>query len=157
MAKSNTATNGPDLATDRAEFLTQVDRWAAGQAARFAPVLDELIRWSEVNGLEFVHHAGVHHLVKFRVPGAAAAFWSVMPRTGDGAKLTLLNDPRYPEPLRSAARVELARIDGIAAKLEGPPEVAFAKLIWPPYRTRVLELMARLLSGVREEQVVAAA
>jgi hypothetical protein len=138
-----------DLATARADFLEKVEGYASGQSARFAPVLDEMIRWSEANGLEFTHHTGVHDLVKFSVPGAKMAFWSATPRTGDGAKLTLLNDPRFPEPLRTLAREELARIDGKAALPESVPELAFTKLIWAPYRARVLELMAGLLEGLK--------
>ena len=137
-----------DLATARADFLERVEGYAPGQAARFAPALDELIRWSEASGLEFTPHAGVHDLVKFSAPGAAMAFWSAAPRAGDGAKLTLLNDPRFPEPLRALARDELARIDGKPFRPEGVPEVAFTQLIWAPYRARVLDLMARLLDGV---------
>ena len=108
-----------DLATARADFLEKVEGYASGQSARFAPPLDELIRWSEENGLEFTPHAGVHDLVKFSVPGSKMAFWSATPRTGDGAKLTLLNDPRFPEPLRTLARDELARIDGKAVTTRG--------------------------------------
>ena len=141
-----------DLATARADFLEKVEGYASGQSARFAPPLDELIRWSEANGLEFTPHAGVHDLVKFSAPGAKMAFWSATPRTGDGAKLTLLNDPRFPEPLRTLARDELARIDGKAFQPEGIPELAFTKLIWEPYRVRVLELMARLLDGLRRPE-----
>jgi hypothetical protein len=141
-----------DLATARDGYLKKVEAYAAGQSARFAPPLDELIRWSEANGLEFTPHAGVHDLVKFSVRGAAMAFWTAAPRTGDGAKLTLLNDPRFPEELRTLARDELARIDGRAAQPDGVPEVAFTKLIWGPYRARVLELMARLLDGVRRPE-----
>jgi hypothetical protein len=137
-----------DLATARADFLEKVEGYAAGQSARFAPALEELIRWSEANGLEFTHHTGVHDLVKFSVPGAGMAFWSATPRTGDGAKLTLLNDPRFPEPLRALARGELAAVDGKAVQPGGVPEVAFTKLIWVPYRARVLDLMARLLDGL---------
>jgi hypothetical protein len=137
-----------DLATARADFLEKVEGYAAGQSARFAPALEELIRWSEAHGLEFKHHTGVHDLVKFSVPGAGMAFWSATPRTGDGAKLTLLNDPRFPEPLRALARDELAAIDGKAAQPEAVPEVAFTMLIWAPYRARVLDLMARLLAGL---------
>ena len=128
-----------DLATARAGFLAKVNRYASGESARFAPALDELIRWSEENGLEFTHHSGVHDLVKFSVPGAKMAFWSAAPRTGDGGKLTLLNDSRFPEPLRTVARDELARIDGKAALPGDVPEVAFTMLIWEPYRKRVLE------------------
>jgi hypothetical protein len=138
-----------DLATARADFLEKVEGYAVGQSQRFAPALDELIRWSEANGLEFTHHTGVHDLVKFTVPGTKMAFWSATPRTGDGAKLTLLNDPRFPEPLRTLARVELADVDGKSAPAEGVPEVAFTKLIWGPYRARVLDLMGRLLDGLR--------
>ena|SRR5437763_3776948 len=141
-----------DLATARAGFLEKVEGYAPDQSVRFAPALDELTRWSEAHGLEFTHHAGVHDLVKFSAPGATMAFWSVTPRTGDGAKLTVLNDPRFPEPLRALARNELARIDGKAAQPEAVPEVAFTKLIWGPYRARVLDLMARLLDGLRRTE-----
>jgi hypothetical protein len=141
-----------DCAKARAEFLERVEGYASGQSARFAPALDELIRWSEANGLEFAPHAGVHDLVKFSAPGATMAFWSATPRVSDGAKLTLLNDRRFPEPLRTLARDELARIDGKAVRPEGVPEVAFTKLIWGPYRVRVLDLMARLLDGMRQPE-----
>jgi len=138
-----------DLATARADFLEKVEEYASRQSPRFAPALDELIAWSEENGLEFTHHTGVQDIVKFSLPGAKMAFWSATPRPDDGAKLTLLNDPRFPEPLRTVARAELARIDGKPLQDEGVPEVAFTKLIWAPYRARVLDLMARLLDGVR--------
>ncbi|HVK18809.1 MAG TPA: hypothetical protein VM533_17895 [Fimbriiglobus sp.] len=141
-----------DLTTARADFLEKVEGYAPGQSARFAPALDELIRWSEANGLEFTHHTGVHDLVKFSVPGSKMAFWSATPRTGDGAKLTLLNDPRFPEPLRTLARDELARIDRKAAPNGDVPEVAFTNLIWGPYRERVLDLMARLFDGLRQPE-----
>lgn len=141
-----------DLTTARADFLEKVEGYASGQSARFAPPLDELIRWSEANGLEFTHHPGVHDLVKFSVPGARMAFWSATPRTGDGAKLTLLNDPRFPEPLRTLARDELAQIDRTVALPGEVPEVAFTNLIWEPYRKRLLDLMARLLDGVRQPE-----
>jgi len=138
-----------DLATARAGFLAKVHGYASGQAARFAPALDELIRWSGENGLEFTRHSGVHDLIKFSVPGVKMAFWSATPRTGDGGKLTLLNDSRFPEPLRTAARDELARINGKAALPGDVPEVAFTMLIWEPYRIRVLDLMTRLLEGLK--------
>lgn len=138
-----------DLATARADFLKKVEGYASGQSARFAPALEDLIRWSEASGLAFTPHTGVHDLVKFSAPGARMAFWSATPRSGDGAKLTLLNDPRFPEPLRTLARDELAEIDGKVVEPEAVPEVAFTKLIWAPYRARVLDLMARLLDGMR--------
>ena len=141
-----------DLATARADFLWKVKGYVSGQSARFAPVLDDLIRWSEANGLEFTPHAGPHDLVKFSAPGARMAFWSATPRTGDGAKLTLLNDTRFPERLRTLARDELAQIGGKAALPGTIPEVAFAMLIWEPYRVRVLDLMARLLDGIRHPE-----
>jgi len=148
-----------DLVTAIDKFLAKVEVWAPGQAVRFAPVLDDLIKWSEENswGVQFTHHTGVHHLVKYCVPGITTPFWSVVPRTSDGARLTLMNDPhpRYPEALRTEARIELARIDGVAAKTEGVPEVAFTKLIWAPYRERVLDLMTRLLNGVHGRVPVA--
>jgi hypothetical protein len=146
-----------DLATARAEFLAKVEGYAAGQSARFAPALDELIRWSEANGLDFTPHAGVHDLVKFTVSGAKMAFWSATPRTGDGAKLTLLNDPRFEESLRTMAREELARIDDKEIKPGGVPELAFTKLIWGPHRAAVLDLMGRLLDGLRRHAAGASA
>jgi hypothetical protein len=139
-----------DLATTRADFLGRVEGYASGQSARFATPLDELIRWSEENGLEFTPHAGVHDLLKFSAPGTKMTFWSAAPRTGDGAKLTLLNDSRFPEPLRTIARNELAEIDGKAAKADAVPELAFTKLLWAPYRAQVLNLMARMLDGMRQ-------
>jgi hypothetical protein len=135
-----------DLATARAEFLAKVEGYADGQSARFAPALDELIRWSGENGLAFTPHTGVHDVFKFSAPGAKMAFWSATPRTKDGAKLTLLNDPRFPEPLRALAREELAAIGDRPP--EGVPELAFTNLIWGPYRARVLDLMGRLLDGI---------
>ena len=36
-----------------------------------------------------------------------------------------------------------------AMEPEAVPEVAFTKLIWAPYRARVLGLMGRLLDGIR--------
>ncbi|MFO0851620.1 MAG: hypothetical protein U0871_24120 [Gemmataceae bacterium] len=137
-----------DLATAKARLLAKVEGYAPGQAVRFTPALDELIRWSEENGLRFAPHAGVHHLVKFCVPGRSAPFWAATPRTGDGCKLTLLADPRFPEPLRTVARTELARIDWKPVKPDGPPEVAFTKLIWPPHRAAVLALMTQLLAEI---------
>ena len=94
MAKNMTIGKASDLATARADFLARVEGWAGGQAARFAPVLDELIRWSDGNGLEYAPHPGIHDLVKYRLPGSDP-FWAVVPRTGDGAKLALLY-PRAP-------------------------------------------------------------
>jgi hypothetical protein len=138
-----------DLATARADFLARVEGYASGQAVRFTPPLDELIAWSATNGLAFMPHAGVNDLVKFADAGATMAFWSVTPRTGDGAKFTLLNDSQFPEALRTLARDELSDINRKAAQPKGVPEVAFTKLIWPPYRQRVMDLMARLLDGVR--------
>jgi hypothetical protein len=79
-----------------------------------------------------------------RYAAGGRIFWSVVARTGDGAKLTLRNDPGFPELLRGEAR-----LDGNAEKEGGGPEVALTKLIWALYRTKVLEQMARLLGGVR--------
>ena len=137
------------LESARSLFLTKVEGYASGQASRFAPALDELIRWSDENSLKFTHHTGTHDLVKFSVAGAKMTFWSVTPRMSDGAKFTLLNDSRFDESLRCEARDELARIDGKAALPRGIPEVAFTKLIWGPYRERVLDLMDRLLECVK--------
>src|SRR5258706_13464813 len=98
------------LAAARAGFLDKVEGYAPGQADRFAPALDELIRWSEDRGLVFAPRRGVAELVRFAEPGSGLTFWTATPRTGDGAKLTLLDAPRFPEPLRAIARDELARI-----------------------------------------------
>ena len=143
-----------DLLTARASFLDKVNNYAPGEAIRFTAPLDEVIRWSETNELVFTE-SKAKELVKFSVPGARAAFWCAAPRTLDGAKFTLLGDASFSETLRAAARDELARIDGRALLTEGAPTLAFTKLIWEPYRTRVLNLMARLLDGVRRTAVEA--
>ena len=140
-----------DLATARDCFLEKVHYYAPGQAVRFTAPLDELIRWSETNELVFTE-SKAKELIKFCVPGVRAAFWTASPRTEDGAKFTLLGDAGFPETLRTAARDELARIDGKPALPEGVPTMPFTKLIWEPYRTRVLDLMTRLLAGVRQAE-----
>jgi hypothetical protein len=145
-----------DFATARTDFLAKVEGYAPGQAVRFTPPLDELIGWSDAKGLAFLPHVGANDVLKFADTGATTAFWAATPRTGDGAKLTLLVDPRLPEALRTLARDELTDIDGKAAQPTGVPEVAFAKLIWPPYRQRVMDLMARLLDGLRRDGAGAA-
>lgn len=138
-----------DVATARATFLARVEDHASGQAARFAPALDELIRWSEGSGLVFRPPTGTQALVRYAA--GRRVFWSAVARTGDGAKLTLLNDPGFPAPLRDEARAALARLDGKAGKGDGVPEVGLTQLIWEPHRRAVLELMARLLAGVRAD------
>jgi len=143
-----------DLATARACFLDRVNGYAPGQAVRFTAPLDELIRWSEANGLVFMP-AKAKDLVKFSAPGSKLAFWSALPRADDGAKFTLLGEPRFPEALRTIARDELARINGKDALAEAAPVLPFTKLIWEPYRTRVLDLMARLLDEVKRDQAKA--
>lgn len=135
-----------DVVTARTNFLSQVESFAPGQSTRFAPAVDELIRWSEENGLRYVPPTGAK--TQIRYAAADRIFWSVVARTGDGAKLTLLNDPGFPGSLRDAARAELAQMDGKAEKEGGVPEVALTKLIWPAYREQALELMARLLGGL---------
>jgi hypothetical protein len=137
-----------DLATARDCFLAKVSYYAPGEAVRFTGPLDALIQWSEANGLVFTP-GKVSEAVKFSVPGSRLAFWSALPRAGDGAKFLLLSEPRFPEPLRAAARDELARIDGKDALPEAVPAMPFTKLIWEPYRTRVLDLMGRLLTEMK--------
>src|SRR5829696_7650695 len=138
-----------DLVAARAGFLAKVESYAPGQAARFAPALDDLIRWSEVNGLTFDLRRRPAELVRFCVPDSKLPFWTATPRTGDGGKLTLLDAPRFPESLRAVARDELALIDRRAAAPDTVPVIAFTQLIWEPYRARVLDLMGRLLEGLR--------
>ena len=45
---------------------------------------------------------------------------------------------------------ELSRINGQRSVPGTLPELAFIKLVWEPYRVRVLDLMTRLLKGVQE-------
>ena len=139
-----------DLATARTTFLSRVEDWAPYQSARFAPVLDALVAWSEENGLEFTRPTGANTSVRYRVPGSKMPFWAVAARTGDGAKFTLLADPRFPEALRTLAREELSRIGRKPAVAESAPEMALTHLIWEPYRRQILDLMSRLLDAVRE-------
>jgi hypothetical protein len=138
-----------NLVTARAAFLKKVEDHVSGESARFAMPLDELISWSEGHGLAFAPHGGVHDLLKFSIPGATLAFWLLTPRPGDGAKLNLLGATGFPENLRTLARDELALIDGTASKPEGPPVVSFTKMIWGPYRARILTLMGRLLDELQ--------
>lgn len=135
-----------DIAKAKVKFLSTVEGYAAGQSARFAPALDELIRWSDENGLEYRPPTAAQTLIRYALGGRI--FWSVVARTGDGAKLTLLNDLSFPAPLRDAARTELARLDRKAEKEGGVPEVALTNLIWEPYRKQVLETMSRLLAAI---------
>jgi hypothetical protein len=135
-----------DLLAARANFLAKVEDHAWGQSTRFAPILDELIRWSQENGLDYRPPTAAQALVRYATDGRI--FWSVVARTGDGAKFTLLNDPGFPARLRDEARGELARLDRKAEKEEGVPEVALTKLIWEPYRRTVLDLMTRLLAQI---------
>jgi hypothetical protein len=138
-----------DLVTARAAFLKKVEDHVSGESARFAMPLEELISWSEANGLAFTSHGGVHDLLKFSIPGENLAFWLLTPRPGDGAKLNLLGSTGFPENLRTLARDELALIDGMASKPEAPPVLSFTKMIWGPYRARILALMGRLLDELR--------
>lgn len=133
-------------AADATRFLAAAEGYAEGQSARFGPVLDELIEWSRERGLTYRPPTGAQSLVRFAV--GRRVFWAVTARPGDGAKLTLLNDATFPADLRDAARTELARIDRKPEKEGGVPEVAFAQLIWGPYRQRVLDLMDRSLAAV---------
>ena len=56
-----------DLATAHADFLVKVEVWAPGRAKRFAPVMDELIRWAEEKawGVQFSRHDGSHEMVNY--------------------------------------------------------------------------------------------
>jgi len=142
-----------DLATATTDFLAKVESYAHGQAARFSPVLDELIRWSQGRGLEFVGPSRSLHAVTFRIPGAGSYFWTVRPRTGDGAKFGLLTDAGYQLPvgmLEEACR-EMNRICGSKDETKTAPEVPFTTLIWEPYRVRVLALMERLLAAMTSQ------
>ena len=138
-----------EIAKGRKFFLSKVEQFSSGDSLRFAPVVDELIQWSRDNGLEFVPNTGVNKLLTFSIPGTGMAFWVVTPLVGDGAKIALLGDPKFPEPLRSEARNELAEIGKKKALAKSIPELAFAKLIWAPYRAQILTLMTRLLKEVQ--------
>lgn len=140
-----------DLATARASFLDKVNGYAPGQAVRFTPALDALIAWSEANGLVFTG-SKARELVKFSVPDSRLAFWSAMPRTDDGAKFMLLTEPKFADSLRAMARDELAKINGKDALPDAAPSMPFTKLIWEPYRTRVLDLMGRLLAELNRPE-----
>ena len=145
-----------DIDNARDLFLRKVEGCAEGQSARFAPVLDELIRWSEMNNLSFIPPSKVLFLFKFFLPNEKLPFWCATPRLADGAKFTLLHDPNFPESLRNEARDELARIDGKKSVPESIPEMAFTKLIWKPYREQVFKLMDRLLAGLKATEMIAA-
>lgn len=133
----------------RTRFLDKVEDYAPGQAARFAPPLDALVEWSEANGLTFLPPSAAQTVFRYAAPDSRRVFWAVTARTGDGAKLTILTGSAFPKRLRAEARAELARLDGRPEKEDEVPEVALTKLIWLPHRTRVLDLMTRLLAELR--------
>lgn len=130
-----------DLAAARTKFLARVEELASGQAARFAPALDELIAWSLERGLQFDPPSERQFLIRFRSPGEKGHLWVATPRNGDGAKLAVGG----PAALMNDARAELAKIDARPVDEHRAPEVAFTYLIWGPYRTAVLELLGRML------------
>ena len=132
-----------ELTAARAKFLARVEELASGQSARFAPALDALIAWSHAQGLLFAPPSASQFTVRFRRPGEKTYVWVAMPRSGDGAKLTLGG----PESMMAEARAELARIDAKPVNDQRPPEVAFTYLIWGPHREAVLTLLGKLLPG----------
>ncbi len=135
-----------DLSAARAKFLARVEELASGQSARFAPALDALIAWSQARDLVFAPPSASQFTVRFRRAGEKTYLWVAMPRSGDGAKLTLGG----PEGLLAEARSELARIDAKPVNEHRPPELAFTYLIWGPHREAVLTLLGKLLTGAAE-------
>lgn len=133
-----------DLDTALGNFLAQVEHVAPGQRVRFVAPLDDLIRWSEAQGMEFDGTATAVSHVRFRKPGDRPLTWTVTPRGPDGAKLTVGG----PAAILGEVRAELARIDGKPAKATGLPVVSFAKLIWRPYRAEILDVLTRALTPV---------
>ncbi len=140
-----------DLETATTNFLARVDRHSPDEGKRVRAVLADLIRWSAGHawGLSFSGR-GAGDLIRYCVDGVLPPFWAIAPRSADGAKLTLLTaaHPRYPEELREEVRQLCARIDGRLADPDEVPEISCAKLLWPPHRDAVLELMSRALNRV---------
>jgi len=132
-----------DLTAARAKFLARVEELASGQSSRFAPALDALIAWSAENDLVFAPPSASQFTVRFRRAGEKTYVWVAMPRSGDGAKLTLGG----PESMMNEARAGLSRIDAKPMNDQRPPELAFTYLIWTPHREAVLTLMGKLLAG----------
>ena len=128
-----------DLDTALGKFLAQVEHVAPGQRDRFAAPLDELIRWSEARGLTFDAKTNSVSHVRFRKAGSLS--WTVTPRGGDGAKLTVAG----PADHLSLVRADLARIDGKPGNAAVLPVVSFAKLIWKPYRDEVMGVLGKAL------------
>ncbi|QEL17416.1 hypothetical protein [Limnoglobus roseus] len=153
-----------DLAAAKANFLSRVESMESGESARFAPLLDALIAWSEQNGLAYTRHVGQGGVLKFALPGSKAAFWAATPRKTDGGKLTILADAKFPEALRVMVREELLLIKGhpVARPSWEPSlpekgaEVAFINLIWGPHRDRVMNLMGQLLTELRRPEAAVA-
>ena len=145
----------PDSA--RARFLAKVEEQAPGQSARFAPALDALIQWSVDNGLVFDPPTASQALVRFRAPNSKLAIWTATPRGGDGAKLTILGGAGFPVALRDKMRADLIKLDLKEVKPDGPPELAFCRLIWAPHRATVLGLLTAALAGLTAEPAAAAA
>lgn len=145
----------PDSA--RARFLAKVEEHAPGQAVRFAPALDALIQWSTENGLTFDPPTAAQAVVRYRAPGSKLPFWAATPRGGDGAKLAILAGAGFPAALRDQMRADLAKLDLKEAKPDGPPELAFTRLIWAPHRATVLQLLTTALAALSADPAPAAA
>jgi len=134
-----------------ATLMARVDRHSPDESKRVRAVLDDLVRWSTENawGVSFSAN-GAAGQVRYCVEGMSNPFWALTPRSGDGARLTLLATAhaRFPEDLRNEVRGVCAKIDGRVPEPDEVPSVRCGRLVWPPYLETVLQLMTRALNRV---------
>jgi hypothetical protein len=138
-----------DLKTATADFFAKVERHTPDEVKRVRAVLDDLLRWSAENGLNFFHQTPKGP-IRYCVKGVASPFWTFTPHSGDGARLTLLttSHPKFPEDLRDEARKFLAKLDGRNPVAEEIPTVGYLKLLWPSNRAALYEFMTRAINRI---------
>jgi hypothetical protein len=147
-----------DLKSATEGFFAKVDRHTPDQSKRVREVLNDLVRWSDEQGL-CVSNQKPKGPISYCLEGVAAPFWTFAPHTGVGAKLTLLADRQFPEELREEARQVLAKLDGRTPEEDEVPSVGYLKLLWPPNRDALYALMARVANRIHggEAKAVASA
>jgi hypothetical protein len=136
-----------DLKAATTEFFAKVDRHAPDQAKRVREVLNDLLKWSDEQGLRFFDQDRKGS-IRYCVRGVSSALWVFTPHTKDGARLTLLADSQFPEDLRTEARQILAQLDGRKPEPNEVPTVGYLKLLWPANRATLYDLMSRVVGNL---------
>jgi hypothetical protein len=140
-----------DLQAATIEFFKRVDRHTPAESKRVRTVLNDLLQWTEEHswGLSFIDR-NPKGPIRCCAKGVVSPFWIFAPHTADGARLTLMtaSDLKYPEELRDEARQVLAQLDGRKPEPHEVPMVGYLKLLWPPNRAILFDLMSRAINRV---------